>query len=135
MRKALKNAGVTVPGFVKIEEAGRQAQMAEAKRSLKLPVIVKPTDRSGSRGIMRLSDWNGLEEALETAQKNSFEHAAIVEEYLPGEEYIEVGRDMEESEKEVRRLSEEALQELKGLTENRNEFLECLVEDLITRKK
>lgn len=87
MRKALKNAGVTVPGFVKIEEAGRQAQMAEAKRSLKLPVIVKPTDRSGSRGIMRLSDWNGLEEALETAQKNSFEHAAIVEEYLEGEEF------------------------------------------------
>lgn len=42
---------------------------------------------------------------------------------------------MEESEKEVRRLSEEALQELKGLAENRNEFLECLVEDLITRKK
>ena len=42
---------------------------------------------------------------------------------------------MEESEKEVRRLSEEALQELKGLTENRNGFLERLVEDLITRKK
>lgn len=42
---------------------------------------------------------------------------------------------MEESEKEVRRLSEEALQELKGLAENWNEFLECLVEDLITRKK
>ena len=42
---------------------------------------------------------------------------------------------MEQSEKEVRRLSEEALQELKGLAENRNEFLECLVEDLITRKK
>ena len=42
---------------------------------------------------------------------------------------------MEESEKEVRRLSEEALQELKGLAENRNGFLECLVEDLITRKK
>lgn len=42
---------------------------------------------------------------------------------------------MEESEKEVRRLSEEALQELKGLAENRYEFLERLVEDLITRKK
>ena len=42
---------------------------------------------------------------------------------------------MEASEKEVRRLSEEALQELKGLAENRNEFLERLVEDLITRKK
>ena len=42
---------------------------------------------------------------------------------------------MEQSEKDVRRLSEEALLELKGLTEERNEFLERLVEDLITRKK
>ena len=42
---------------------------------------------------------------------------------------------MEESEKEVRRLSEEALEELRGLTEQGNEFLECLVEDLITRRK
>ena len=31
-------------------------------------------------------------------------------------------------------LSEEALLELKGLTEERNEFLERLVEDLITRR-
>ena len=42
---------------------------------------------------------------------------------------------MEQSEKDVRRLSEEALLELRGLTEERNEFLERLVEDLITRKK
>lgn len=42
---------------------------------------------------------------------------------------------MEQSEKEVRRLSEEALEELRGLTEQGNEFLECLVEDLITRRK
>ena len=42
---------------------------------------------------------------------------------------------MDASEKEVRRLSEEALQEVKGLTEKRNELLEWLVEDLITRKK
>ena len=42
---------------------------------------------------------------------------------------------MEESEKEVRRLSEEALEELRGLTEQGNEFLEYLVEDLITRRK
>ncbi len=42
---------------------------------------------------------------------------------------------MERSEKEVRRLSEEALEELRSLSEQRNPFLECLVEDLITRKK
>lgn len=42
---------------------------------------------------------------------------------------------MERSEKEVRRLSEEALEELRSFSEQRNPFLECLVEDLITRKK
>ena len=42
---------------------------------------------------------------------------------------------MEVSEKEVRRLSEEALSALSNITEQRNAFLEELVENLITRKK
>ena len=42
---------------------------------------------------------------------------------------------MEVSEKEVRRLSEEALSALSNVTEQRNAFLEELVENLITRKK
>ena len=87
MRKALEKAGIKVPGFKKITEANQAAEMTDAKKNLSLPVIVKPTDRSGSRGIMKLMDWTGLEEAVRAAQGDSFEHAAIVEEYLEGEEF------------------------------------------------
>lgn len=87
MRKALKKAGIAVPGFVKITETEREKKMLKAEETLRLPIIVKPTDRSGSRGIMKLTDWSGFEEAVNTAQENSFEHAAIAEEYLEGEEF------------------------------------------------
>ena len=87
MRKALKNAGISVPGFMKITEAGQYREVEDVKETLRLPVIVKPTDRSGSREITKLSDWTGLEQAVKAAQESSFEHAAIVEEYLDGEEF------------------------------------------------
>lgn len=83
MRKAFQESGVPVPGF---RRADAKTQVEEV-RDLKLPVIVKPTDRSGSRGITKLTDWNGFSDALNFAVENSFEKKAIVEEYLTGEEY------------------------------------------------
>jgi biotin carboxylase len=57
--------------------------------SLKLdyPVIVKPTDRSGSRGITKLTSSFGLSEAIKLACDQSFEKKALVEEYAEGQEY------------------------------------------------
>nr|MCR5212168.1 ATP-grasp domain-containing protein [Lachnospiraceae bacterium] len=55
--------------------------------SLSYPVIVKPLDRSGSRGITRLSDEKGLSAAIERAKEEGFIKAALVEEYARGEEY------------------------------------------------
>lgn len=83
MRRAFQAAGVPVPGF--LEADGSTG--VEAVNSLRLPVIVKPTDRSGSRGITKLESWDGFSQALRDAVKNSFEKKAIVEEYLTGEEY------------------------------------------------
>lgn len=54
---------------------------------LSFPVIVKPTDRSGSRGIHKLYDENGLEEAVDIALHESFEHKALIEEFAEGKEY------------------------------------------------
>lgn len=87
MRKALKAAGIPVPLFVKTKGTDPKLEERVKKEGLRLPVIVKPTDRSGSRGIRKLTDWSKLSEAVEAAKKESFEHAAIVEEYLEGEEY------------------------------------------------
>ena len=83
MRKALSAGGVRCPGFVRIQRGEDPGRCGE----LEFPVIVKPTDRSGSRGITRLESPHGLADALEVAWQNSFEHTAIVEEYIEGPEY------------------------------------------------
>lgn len=54
---------------------------------LSFPVIVKPVDRSGSRGITMLSGPEGLEAAVEAACSCSFLHQAVIEEYVEGEEF------------------------------------------------
>lgn len=54
---------------------------------LSYPAIVKPTDRSGSRGITRVDNYSQMADALHTAFKVSWEHRALVEEYLEGEEF------------------------------------------------
>lgn len=51
------------------------------------PVIVKPIDRSGSRGITKLESRNGLETAIEWAKQQGFEKYALVEEFVTGNEY------------------------------------------------
>ncbi|MBR4455203.1 MAG: ATP-grasp domain-containing protein [Solobacterium sp.] len=56
-------------------------------KSLTYPVIVKPLDRSGSRGITKLMSEEGLEEAIEYAKEQGFEKKALVEDYIEGKEY------------------------------------------------
>ncbi len=83
MRKVFRSAGLLVPRF-------RQVQLPldpKVLEGLSLPVIVKPTDRSGSRGITKLESFEGLSEAVALAVENSFEKKAIVEECLLGEEF------------------------------------------------
>ena len=54
---------------------------------LQYPVIVKPLDRSGSRGITRLEDASGLEAAIEHAKQQGFLKQALVEAFAEGKEY------------------------------------------------
>ena len=54
---------------------------------LSFPLIVKPLDRSGSRGITRLESPDGLKEAIEAARECGFKKQALLEEYAEGKEY------------------------------------------------
>ncbi len=83
MRKALKKAGIPSPEFHTVDEGYDISKLQD----MKLPVIVKPTDRSGSRGITKLTSWEGLKSAIDDAIENSFEKKAIVEEYICGDEF------------------------------------------------
>jgi len=83
MRRRFAAAGLYTPAFLKAEP-GRTAPDASA---LRFPAIVKPTDRSGSRGITKVFSPAELPAAIALAQENSFEHGAIVEEFIDGPEY------------------------------------------------
>lgn len=54
---------------------------------LSLPVIVKPVDRSGSRGVTKVSRMDGLEPAVYGAFEQGFKREALIEEYIEGDEY------------------------------------------------
>ncbi len=57
------------------------------KLELAYPVIVKPTDRSGSRGVFKVTEPAQLAPAINKAKSHSFEKKALVEEFAPGREY------------------------------------------------
>lgn len=81
MREAFLKAGVPTPRFYKVDK------VEDILLQMHLPIIVKPTDRSGSRAITKIVDYNELEAAIKEAVEQSFEKKAIVEEYIEGEEY------------------------------------------------
>lgn len=66
--------------------------LVENKKELKnikfaYPLIVKPTDRSGSRGVTLVGRPDELAPAFDLAQTASFEKKVVVEEFVPGKEY------------------------------------------------
>lgn len=83
MRMAFQKAGLYTPAFMKVRAGD---DLNPAKR-MHLPLIVKPTDRSGSRGIFMISSFESLAQAVEASCNESFEKCAIIEEFIEGEEY------------------------------------------------
>lgn len=83
MRQALEQAGVSVPKHCVLG----QGEAVSLPEGMTFPVIVKPTDRSGSRGIMKLERQEDIPTALQASIDQSFEKKAIVEEFIDGPEY------------------------------------------------
>lgn len=82
MREAFAQHGDPSPKSLLVESTDDLAGIA-----LTYPVIVKPTDRSGSRGITKLESAIGLSTAIENAKAQAFEKKALVEEFAEGQEY------------------------------------------------
>lgn len=83
MRKALRNYNVECPKFISINEG----EVDTVDINLSLPMIVKPTDRSGSRGVTKVETYDDLEQAIDNAFNESFSKKIIIEEYIGGKEY------------------------------------------------
>lgn len=81
-RQSFLKHGVSSPRFA-------FAQKGEAPPDLtgfKYPLIVKPTDRSASHGVMKVNSEKEFEGALLRALNASFKGQAIVEEFVSGSE-------------------------------------------------
>ena len=83
MRQALAAADVPCPKFTCVNSL--EFRGVEF-RGLALPLIVKPSDRSGSLAVTKVTTWEGLETAVHEAQAASFRHEAMVEEFIEGRE-------------------------------------------------
>lgn len=81
MRKCFMEHNVPSPKFTLVDDLAHYQII-----HFKFPLIVKPTDRSGSRGVKKVLDPMQLEEAILRAQQESFEQKAIIEEFVTGRE-------------------------------------------------
>lgn len=84
MRLCFESNGDPSPQSIKVANC-----MDLDESSLHYPIIVKPVDRSGSRGVTKLDirDDKSLADAIEYAKAESFEKFALVEEFIEGQEY------------------------------------------------
>lgn len=82
MRRKFREQQDPIPQF-----ALADFQIHETVTGWKYPLIVKPVDRSGSRGITKIYKADELDSAIKAAQEQSFLKQAIVEEYFTGKEY------------------------------------------------
>lgn len=81
MRQCFMDADVPSPKFTLVDDEGKYSI-----KGFRFPLIVKPTDRSGSRGVEKVLDPVQLESAIKRARKDSFEGKAIIEEFVTGRE-------------------------------------------------
>lgn len=78
-RQFLADNGFVVPkakGFSKKEEA------LASKDFFTLPVIVKPVDAAGSKGVTKVSKWEDLDSAIDWAIQFSFSGDFIIESFI-----------------------------------------------------
>jgi biotin carboxylase len=80
MRECFLTNNIPSPKFFLIKNK------KQSHSELSFPLIVKPTDRSGSRGVQKVFNPTEVEYATERAINESFEGKAIVEEYVAGRE-------------------------------------------------
>jgi biotin carboxylase len=78
-RQLQKRCGLNVPRFAAFEEKDRALEYI---RSHSLPLVVKPTDSSGSKGVAVLQSYEGASRLFDDAKDQSQEGRVIVESFI-----------------------------------------------------
>lgn len=83
MKEAFVKGGVNTSVFCKVADINEARQAAE---TIGLPVMLKIVDKSGSRGITKISDISQLEEAYKYASAATSVTHMVVEKFIEGRE-------------------------------------------------
>jgi len=83
MRRRLKRCGVPSPDYREVRRLGRALEGAEA---IGYPLVIKPVDNMGARGVRRIDTPEELRTSFPVAIANSREKSAIIEAYMDGPE-------------------------------------------------
>ena len=81
MKERFAANGVPIPWFCLVESAG---QLHELVATQGLPMVIKPVDSRGSRGVLRLTPEVDLHWAYEVARGHSPTGRVMLERFLPG---------------------------------------------------
>lgn len=84
MRTCFKENGIPSPEFI---EYTSEMDLKESIQNLDFPVVVKPVDSMGARGVKRADSITELKSAVEDSINHSRTGRAIIEEYIDGPEF------------------------------------------------
>jgi biotin carboxylase len=84
MRRVFKECKIASPGFLLLNSL---KEMEKVLFVLSFPLVVKPADNMGARGVKRVDTCQELKEAVQTGFVFSRSHRVIVEEYMEGPEF------------------------------------------------
>lgn len=83
-REVLNKSGLPTPGFKEF----RKGDDLKALDSLRIPVVVKPTDNAGSRGVTIVREKGDLTYVInESLKESKYDSKVVVEEFVPGLEF------------------------------------------------
>lgn len=83
MIEEFKKQNIAHPLYFKVD---KESNLKDLEKKLKFPVITKPTDNSGSRGVNLAYNMGELVEAIRYSSANGRSGEVIVEEYMVGPE-------------------------------------------------
>jgi len=88
MRCYADKAGIPVPKFTQVTDA---LDLHEKVSHMEYPLISKPVNSSGSRGVHRIDSPEELEDKVSQSLASSVDKKVIIEEFIEGVEYLADG--------------------------------------------
>ncbi len=86
MKPLMEKAGIPANPFVLISPNGESISCCIMKAGLSYPLVIKPVDSQGQRGVVRVDSEQNLVQAAQYAARFTRDSVVLAEEYYPSDE-------------------------------------------------